>query len=143
MAAPTCAALSLRSKARALTGISRSLWLHLRIRFFNPEPKRIPLMAADITPVELKERLAAGERPFIVDVREPWEHEQSQLPTQTINIPLGDLPNRLDELADYRDQEIILHCRSGARSGTAKAFLQQQGFQHVRNLLGGIISYDV
>lgn len=99
-------------------------------------------MATDITSIELKERLAAGERPFIVDVREPWEHEQQQLPTPTVNIPLGDLPNRLDELADYREQEIIVHCRSGARSNTAKVFLTQQGFGHVRNLLGGIISYE-
>lgn len=100
-------------------------------------------MAADITPIELKERVAAGERPIIIDVREPWEHEQSQLPTATLNIPLGELPNRLDELEAYREQEVIVHCKAGGRSAAAKAFLTQQGFPHVRNLLGGIISYEV
>lgn len=98
--------------------------------------------APDITVEELKARLAAGEQPFIVDVREPWEHEQQALPTPTVNIPLNSLPGRLDELADWQDGEIIVHCRSGARSATAKAFLQQQGYANVRNLLGGILAYD-
>ncbi len=98
--------------------------------------------ATDITSIELKARLAAGEQPFIVDVREPWEHEQQALPTTTLNIPLNSLPGRLDEIADHQDDEIIVHCRSGARSATAKAFLQQQGYTNVRNLLGGIISYE-
>jgi rhodanese-related sulfurtransferase len=97
----------------------------------------------DITSIELKERLAAGETPFIVDVREIWEHEQQALPTATLNIPLNTLPGRLDEIADHQDDEIIVHCRSGVRSATAQAFLKQQGYTNVRNLLGGILSYDV
>jgi rhodanese-related sulfurtransferase len=100
------------------------------------------MTAPDITAAELKERLATGEQPFIVDVREPWEHEQSQLPTETRNIPLGSLPDHFEMITDYRDQEVIVHCRSGARSATAKAFLQQQGFQKVRNLLGGILAFQ-
>lgn len=99
-------------------------------------------MIADITPDELKTRLIAGERPFILDVREPWEHEQQALPTITQNIPLNSLPGRLDEIADHQDDEIIVHCRSGARSATAKAFLQQQGYTNVRNLVGGILAYE-
>ncbi len=99
-------------------------------------------MIADITPDELKTRLIAGERPFILDVREPWEHEQQALPAITQNIPLNSLPGRLDEIADHQDDEIIVHCRSGARSATAKAFLQQQGYTNVRNLVGGILAYE-
>ena len=95
----------------------------------------------DITTAELKERLAAGETLFIIDVREPWEHEQQALPAPTVNIPLNTLPGRLDEIADRQDAEIIVHCRSGARSATAKAFLQQQGYTNVRNMLGGILAY--
>ncbi len=100
------------------------------------------MTAPDITAADLKDRLATGEKPFIIDVREPWEHEQNQLPTETRNIPLGSLPDSLDTLADYHDEEVIVHCRSGARSATAKAFLQQQGFTNVRNLLGGIVAYQ-
>ena len=100
------------------------------------------MTSTDITSSELKARLAAGERPFIVDVREPWEHEQAALPAETLNIPLNALPDRLDEIADHQDDEIIVHCRSGARSATAKAFLQQQGYANVRNLLGGIVGWE-
>ena len=100
------------------------------------------MTSTDITSPELKVRLAAGERPFILDVREPWEHEQQALPVATLNIPLNALPGRLDEIADHQDDEIIIHCRSGARSATAKAFLQQQGYANVRNLLGGIVGWE-
>ncbi len=100
------------------------------------------MASLDITSPELNTRLDAGERPFILDVREPWEHEQAALPTSTLNIPLNSLPGRLDEIADHQDDEIIVYCRSGARSATAKAFLQQQGYANVRNLLGGILGWE-
>ena len=95
---------------------------------------------ADITPAELKERLANGEKPFILDVREDWEHQEQNL--GGVNIPLGALPDKLDELEDHKNDEIIVHCRSGARSASAKAFLTQQGFTNVRNLTGGILAYN-
>ena len=97
-------------------------------------------MSQDITPAELKERLAQGEKLFIVDVREDWEYQEQNI--GALNIPLGSLPDRLEELEDHKNDEVIVHCRSGARSASAKAFLQQQGFTNVRNLLGGIIAYN-
>ncbi|MBK0402383.1 rhodanese-like domain-containing protein [Adhaeribacter sp. BT258] len=97
-------------------------------------------MNQDITPAELKERLAKGENPFIVDVREDWEYQEQNI--GALNIPLGALPDRLEELEDHKNDEIIVHCRSGARSASARAFLQQQGFTNVRNLTGGIMAYN-
>ncbi|HSI89926.1 MAG TPA: rhodanese-like domain-containing protein [Adhaeribacter sp.] len=94
----------------------------------------------DITASELKQRLANGEKPFIVDVREDWEYQEQNLGAK--NIPLGALPERLDELEDHKTDEVIVHCRSGARSASAKAFLQQNGFTNVRNLIGGISAYN-
>jgi rhodanese-related sulfurtransferase len=94
----------------------------------------------DITTNELKERLANGEKLFIVDVREPHEYEEFNI--GALNIPLGSLPQRLDELESHKDEEIILHCRSGARSGNAKAYLLQQGYPNVRNLLGGMLAWQ-
>lgn len=94
----------------------------------------------DITVLELKARLDRGEQPVIIDVREPWEFEEYNIGAQL--IPLGDLPGKLDDLEDLKDTEIIVHCRSGARSATAKAFLSSQGFTHVRNLLGGMIDWQ-
>jgi rhodanese-related sulfurtransferase len=96
---------------------------------------------SDITASDLKQRLQAGETPTIIDVREPWEVEESRIPGSQ-NIPLGNLPAQLDELEDLKDQEVIVQCKSGARSSAAKAYLTQQGFTNVRNLEGGMLAYQ-
>jgi len=97
--------------------------------------------STDITAEELKERLNRGETPIIIDVREDWEYQETNIAGSRL-IPLGTLPQRLDDLEEYKDQEVIVHCRSGARSANAKAFLQQQGFSNVRNMLGGMLAYN-
>ena len=97
--------------------------------------------STDITAEELKERLNRGETPVIIDVREDWEYQETNIAGSRL-IPLGTLPQCLDDLEEYKDQEVIVQCRSGARSANAKAFLQQQGFSNVRNLLGGILAYN-
>ncbi len=94
----------------------------------------------DITTTELKQRLQAGETPHIIDVRETWEVEESRIPGSQ-NIPLGTLPTQLDDLEDLKNEEVIVHCKSGGRSASAKAFLTQQGFTNVRNLEGGMLAY--
>ena len=98
------------------------------------------MITTDITVEELKERLAKGETPVIIDVREDWEYQEANI-SGAQSIPLGTLPQRLEDLEDYKDQEVIVHCKSGTRSASAKAFLQQQGFTNVRNLLGGMTAY--
>lgn len=90
----------------------------------------------DITVEELKFRIDKGEKLTIIDVRETWEYDEVNIGAQ--NIPLGTLPQKLDDLEDLKDQEIIVHCKSGMRSANAKAFLQSNGYTKVRNLLGGI-----
>ncbi len=95
----------------------------------------------DITPAELHQRQQAGETPRIIDVRETWEAEESRIPGSQ-NIPLGTLPEKLDDLEDLKNEEVIVHCKSGGRSASAKAFLTQQGFTNVRNLVGGIMAYQ-
>lgn len=95
----------------------------------------------DITVSELKERLEKGEKLFVVDVREDWEYQEQNI--GALNIPLGSVPDRLEELESHKNEEVIVHCRSGARSASAKAFLVQNGFTNVRNLLGGILAYNV
>jgi len=97
-------------------------------------------MANDITPDELKERLSNQEKLHIIDVREPYEYEEQNI--GAINIPLNTLPQKLVDLEDLQDEEVIVHCRSGARSASAKAFLEQQGFTNVRNLVGGMQAYQ-
>ncbi|MEA5461928.1 rhodanese-like domain-containing protein [Arcicella sp. LKC2W] len=93
----------------------------------------------DITVQELKERLDKGETFNFLDVREDYEYEEENLGAKL--IPLGELPDRIEELEAWKDQEVIVHCRSGARSARAKAFMEGQGFTNVRNVLGGIMAY--
>lgn len=93
----------------------------------------------DITVSELKERLDKGEQINLVDVREEWEFEEDNLKGKL--IPLNTLPQSLDQLSDWKEQELVVHCRSGKRSEQAKKYLQSQGYTQVRNLLGGILAY--
>jgi len=93
----------------------------------------------DITVKELKERIDKQEVFAFIDVREEWEYEEDNL--GALNIPLGALPHQLEEIDQYKNQELIIHCRSGARSGNAKKFLETKGYSKVRNVLGGINAY--
>jgi len=106
----------------------------------RPEPELTEVLGVgandwEITAVELKKKLDAGETPLIVDVREPNEYQINRIAGSTL-IPLGELPRRYQELP--RDREIILQCKTGARSGRAQDFLKSVGFARVKNLKGGI-----
>ena len=93
----------------------------------------------DISAKELKERIDKGETLVLIDVREPSEYKQANIGATL--IPLATLPDKIDELEQYKDQEVIVHCRSGKRSGQAQIYLEQQGFTNVRNVTGGIEAY--
>ncbi|MBL7837992.1 MAG: rhodanese-like domain-containing protein [Bacteroidetes bacterium] len=91
----------------------------------------------DITAQELKERIDKGEKLNIIDVREPYEYEEYNIGAML--VPLGDLQGKIDDLDEWLNEEVIVHCKSGARSAAAKAFMMQNGFTNVRSLLGGIL----
>ncbi len=93
----------------------------------------------DITTDELKQRIDAGEKLNLFDVRETYEFDEFNIGATL--IPLGELPNKLSELAHLKNEEIIIHCRSGARSNNAKMFLLDNGFTNVRNVLGGMLDW--
>lgn len=93
----------------------------------------------EITVQELKKKLDAGEPVFILDVREPFEQYQSALDHEAVTlIPLGELPDRLDEISSKKSSEVVCMCRSGGRSARACKLLEQKGFEDVKNLKGGI-----
>ncbi|MEZ4883248.1 MAG: rhodanese-like domain-containing protein [Chitinophagales bacterium] len=94
----------------------------------------------DITVEELKSRMDKEENLFVIDVREPYEYEEYNIGAEL--IPLGALMNSIDDLEDYKNEEIVVHCRSGARSGQAKEMLKAVGFTKVRNLLGGMLKWQ-
>ena len=92
----------------------------------------------EITPLELAERLRAGDIDLI-DVREPHEWDIAHIPGARL-IPLGNLPAAVPSLDRTRD--IVVQCRSGVRSGRAVRLLQAAGFTRVRNLAGGILRWS-
>lgn len=96
-------------------------------------------MTGDITVSELSQRIKAGEKLNIIDVREPWEFEEVNINGQL--IPLGELQGKIDDLDHLRDEEIIVHCKSGGRSAAAVDYMSKQGFTNVRNLVGGILAW--
>ena len=94
----------------------------------------------DITVQELRQKLQSGEKFLFIDVREPYEYEEFNLGAQL--MPLNDFINRPWEFDEHKDEEIVLHCRSGQRSGMAKAMMEAQGFRNVRNLTGGVLAWQ-
>jgi molybdopterin/thiamine biosynthesis adenylyltransferase/rhodanese-related sulfurtransferase len=88
---------------------------------------------------ELKRKLDEKQDVFVLDVREPHEYPIANLGAPL--IPVGELEKRVGELAAERNREIVVHCRSGARSQKAALILKNAGFTHVENLAGGILAW--
>jgi sulfur-carrier protein adenylyltransferase/sulfurtransferase len=95
--------------------------------------------AFEITPVELKGKMDRGEAFVLVDVREPEEYAICRIPGSKL-IPLRTVAERIHELSSA--DEIVVHCRSGVRSGQAVEFLKQAGYRKVKNLVGGILRWS-
>jgi rhodanese-related sulfurtransferase len=88
-------------------------------------------------PTELAERLAAPNPPHLLDVRQPDEFAIVALPGARL-LPLNELPERVGELAAWREQEVVVYCHHGMRSAHAIGWLRQKGFTNLHNLSGGI-----
>jgi rhodanese-related sulfurtransferase len=90
---------------------------------------------------ELKARIDAGESLHLLDVREPFEHEDFNI--GGLLLPLGRVKNmETDDIDDWKDLEVICYCRSGNRSGQACMILETAGFSNVKNLSGGMNAWQ-
>lgn len=95
----------------------------------------------EITVEELKKRVDSGEQLNVIDVREPEEYAESNLGVKL--IPLGNIMSmQIDELEDLKNEELIIHCRSGKRSAQACMVLEQLGFTNTVNVVGGILAWQ-
>lgn len=94
----------------------------------------------EITPTELAAELTSDQCPFLLDVRNPYEVDIATIPGTSKVIPVDQLPERLGELDSALD--MVIYCRSGARSGRAVELLKSAGFRKVRNLVGGILRWS-
>lgn len=94
-----------------------------------------------ITVEELKARMDAGEQLNLIDCREPHEHAEFHISERL--IPLGRFQTfQVDELEDLKDEEIIIYCRSGNRSGQACMLLDTMGFRNTVNVVGGMLAWQ-
>ena len=97
----------------------------------------VPCRIAEVEPDEVKARIARGEDVFLLDVREPDEVEAWAYPIG-VNIPLGQLGERLDEVP--RDVTVVVACHMGGRSATAAEALSEAGWT-AENLTGGALAW--
>jgi len=102
-----------------------------------PQEKNLKNGIPQITVKELKARRDACEDIFLLDVREPYEFQIAQIGGKL--IPQNDVPQRMAEIP--RNREIVVHCRSGARSQKIAEFLKQSGYNDVVNVAGGILAW--
>ena len=93
-----------------------------------------------ITQQELLQKLESGTAPLILDVRTVGEYRSGHVP-KAINIPHNQLANRLDELLESKDQELVTYCERGPRAGFAESVLQKAGFSAVRHLEGDMYAW--
>jgi glyoxylase-like metal-dependent hydrolase (beta-lactamase superfamily II)/rhodanese-related sulfurtransferase len=115
---------------------------------FEAEEVHFPLVAdvaslPVVSPEQLQAERAGAAPPLLLDVREPEEFvgELGHI-AGALHVPLDVLERRLPKLAGYLGREVVVVCRSGARSATAGAILRQAGFGHVRNLAGGMLEWN-
>jgi rhodanese-related sulfurtransferase len=95
----------------------------------------------NITVQELKARMDAGEKLNLIDCREPFEYAEFNLGGEL--IPVGKFQTmQVEELEDRKDEEIIIHCRSGQRSMMACMILDTLGFKNTKNVTGGILAWQ-
>lgn len=94
----------------------------------------------EITAPELKTMLEAKESITLIDVREPYEHEEYNI--GGILIPLADIPYSADRIKDLGDTTLVFYCRSGNRSTMAQKMLaMQHGITNTLNLKGGLLAW--
>jgi len=90
---------------------------------------------------ELKARLDKGEKINLLDVRE--DYERAEFNIGGTHIPLGKIQAmQFEDIEDLKDQEVIVYCRSGNRSGIASLFMEQVGFKNPVNLAGGMLAWQ-
>ena len=92
----------------------------------------------DISVKELKDRMDRGDAPRLIDVREPHEAAICSIPGAEL-IPAGQFAQQIGELDP--NEEIVIHCKSGGRSGQAVQMLKHRGFTNARNLTGGVLAW--
>jgi adenylyltransferase/sulfurtransferase len=99
-------------------------------------------MVRQIAPRELARRMANDHSVYLLDVRQPWEHETAALPG-SILIPLGELAARAGEVMPGPGELLVVYCHHGVRSLSAASLLERLGHGNVASLAGGIDAWSL
>ena len=94
----------------------------------------------DISSKQLNDMIENKQKLILLDVRTEEEYNTCRIPN-AINIPLSDLDSQIEHLLPYKDEIVVIYCRSGVRSISAAHFLRENGFKHLYNLKQGIIGH--
>ncbi len=105
----------------------------------TPEPAASQT-SATITPGELLARLGTEAAPMVFDVRSPAEYRMGRIPG-ALNLEDRQVPSRIQELQELTDREIVVYCQVGPRARWVQAYLRQNGFTHVRHLVGDFVGW--
>jgi molybdopterin/thiamine biosynthesis adenylyltransferase/rhodanese-related sulfurtransferase len=130
---PQCPVCGDQPTIHALIDYEQFCGMPAHDRSATPAPTPVP----QVSPEEAKALLDRGGVQ-LVDVREPWEHDEAHIPGCRL-IPLGEVPLRYGEIA--RETPVVVYCKSGGRSAKAVAFLLEQGYEKSLNLSGGILAW--
>jgi rhodanese-related sulfurtransferase len=99
-----------------------------------------PAEAGVMVPADLAVLLEKGSAPVLLDVRSPEEYAAGHIPG-AINVPYDEIPSRLAELAEYRDVDLVVYCRTGRRAKIAESALREAGFSRVADLQGHMVDW--
>ena len=99
-------------------------------------------MPQQMRPEDLANKLASGAQIYLLDVREPVEHEFCRLPNSVL-IPLGELPHRIAEVEPPSGSTVVVYCHHGIRSLSGAAVLERRGLTNVVSLAGGIDAWSL
>jgi molybdopterin/thiamine biosynthesis adenylyltransferase/rhodanese-related sulfurtransferase len=113
----------------------------LEVSSHGVTPQGVPVVDGipQLSVEQFKARQDAGDAPFLLDVREPHEYQIVNLGAPL--IPVGELEKRVGELVAHKNEEVVIHCKSGGRSQKAAVILKNAGFTNVSNLAGGITAW--
>ena len=101
----------------------------------------VNLNAKNITQDELQTLMNSGKTPLLIDVRSEGEYADGHVPG-AINIPHNELEQRLTELSNVKNSQVVLYCRSGTRAGIAKKILATNGFKQLDHLSGDYLAWN-
>ncbi len=112
----------------------------LIVSVLNVSCNQSEIVDGDISQGSLIEQMASYNAPIILDVRTPEEYAAGHI-SGAINIPHTVLPERINELSEYKNEQIVVHCQSGRRAGLAEGVLREGGYNKILHLEGDMVAW--